>query len=735
MTSLILLPQADPNQYGAPVLPLGTRVSMRNTEWRLLRFTGHQLVFERHDHLETLPLSWNQYVHAWETMGLRIIPSPGAANAAKLRLAEIPFEYFGEKTQKTVQHKEYYCKKMHEVLLNRTLRCRSKEDIIEWLKHLPFDDGYTAHPSRGTVERDYRFWVAAGFRRGVLAHGNTNAIRESVFGQIVVDIIYDTLEAYRAPTPSITLESAKGLIANEIGRRIADGELICDRIPAVSTIARYEKKLNKYLVVQLQDGTYEADRQLQPKGKIVIPDFPMSRWEIDHTLLPVKVAFEAKDAQGNLHRIVIGQVWCTAVIDCATRFVLALVFGIDGPSSLRTMRAVRMAISPKSQIFIDFEIENRCDICLLPVTAVTDNGKDLHCGDLAAVFADLTITQHFAGAYKGEHKPFIERFIRTFKAYLRKIPGAQKKGMPRKGPKRRDVKEPKYLSLAQLERVAWKFVYDTYHTRPHPGLQNNTPLRAMLQGIQRLEAQRSKGYPAPLRPFSQYSALDIEAIFSIRKTLNVDGRGVRYKNLFWNSGALRQLGVKQIPVRIPPFDLGSILAISPKNGEYIRVPNTQPLYAVGLSLPVHKRVCARIIAHAKTKQTSGRGLRVPDLPTYLRNECALLHEVFAMVGLPKVPVRRLRDGVAHLGYRLDIALAVARADAIDVASGRVPPHLDEVIDLEQDDDATYTMQPKDVPAKAKRKEYQYPAEPEFVDDDEAVDLTVDPIAGFEDTIR
>jgi hypothetical protein len=257
----------------------------------------------------------------------------------------------------------------------------------------------------------------------------------------------------------------------------------------------------------------------------------------------------------------------------------------------------------------------------------------------------------------------------------------------------------------------------------------------MLQGIQRLEAQRSKGYPAPLRPFSQYSAIEIEAMFSIRKTLNVDGRGVRFKNLFWNSGALRELGVKQVHARINAEDLGSMLVISTKTQGYIRVPNTQPLYAVGLSLSVHKRVCARIHQHAKTKQSTGRGLRVPDLPKYLKNECALLHEVFAMVGLPKLPSRRMRDGVAVLGYRLDMALAVARADAIDVAAGRAPPHLDEVIDLEQNEDGTYTMQPKDVPAAAKRKDYQYPAEQEFADEDEVVDLTADPITDIQEQIR
>jgi hypothetical protein len=123
---------------------------------------------------------------------------------------------------------------------------------------------------------------------------------------------------------------------------------------------------------------------------------------------------------------------------------------------------------------------------------------------------------------------------------------------------------------------------------------------------------------------------------------------------------------------------------------------------------------------------------MPDLPKYLKNECALLHEVFEMVGLPKLAQRRLRDGAAVLGQHLDMALAVARADALDIAAGRTPPHWADIIDLELSEDGTYMMEPKEIPAAVKRKKHDYPAEPEFSDEDDAVDVHTDPTPNLEE---
>jgi transposase InsO family protein len=728
----MLISVPDPDSTPAPpVLPRGTSIAIAGMNYRLVRVTGHQQVFERHDRMETLPLSWNQYCALWYTNDLRILPTKELVKANKRRVADIPFEFFSPKTQAAILHKHYYCQAMDEALITRTLRCRSKDDVEAWLGNLKFDTGHANHPSRGTVMRDYATWTASGRRLGVLAHGNAAAIRQSVFGDIVVDIIYDVLESYWAPNPNLSLENVQAEIAAEIARRIEAGELIAGEIPAVSTIARYRKKLNNYLVVQLQEGTYDADRKSQPTGKIIVPDFPHSRWEVDHTLLPVKVAYKFIDKDGNEKTMVVGKVWCTVVLDAATRFVLAIVLGIDPPSSLRTMRALRMAICPKSKIFFECGIKHPIDIAMLPVMLVMDNGKDFHSGDVAALLAELSITQVFAGVYRGDHKPFVERFFRTLKAFLRKIPGSVKKGLPKGGPKRRDVDPLKPMTVPQLERFIWKWTFDTYHIRPHVGLRNRPPGGAMESGLRRLVSERSRGYPAPLRFFSDYGAIELEAMFSIRKTLSVDTRGCRFKNLFYNSGALQELGLKKVRARINPEDLGSILVFSPKANTWIRVGCTEPFYATGLSLAVHTRVWARIMQHEAEDAAAHNRKPSPLIKKYVENEAALLREIFQLTGQPKASQRSLRDGVAVLGRQLDLAMACARADAIDIRQGRKPPGFEELIDLELDEDGSFSMQPKDIPFKTKRKTFTYPAGPPIEEDADLSDLNVDPIAGFD----
>jgi len=726
---LIRLPPVDPSHQAPPILPLGAKVVIEGERYTLIRSVGHQQVFERADRMDILPLSWNQYIYLWGQEKLRVVPSKGLIESSKARVADIPFEFFSPETQRAIHRKHFYCLAMERALIDRVLRCRSKGDVKEWLKSVPLPDGCVAHPSRGTVMRDYKFYLAANRRRSVLAHGNAKAIRESVFGQIVVDIIYDVLESFAAPNPELSLANIQNEIAEEIARRIADGELIEDRVPARSTISTYAKKLNQYEILRLTEGTYEADRQFQPKGKIVIPDFPHSRWEIDHTLLPIKVAFRFTDYHGVEQTVIVGKVWCTAIIDASTRYILALVFGIDPPSSLRTMQALRMAVTPKSGMFIEYGIDNRLDVCMLPVCAVMDNGKDLHSNTVASAMSDLGITQVFAGVYRGDHKPYIERFFRTFKAFLRKFPGSTPKGLPKGGPKRRDAQPAEPMTLQQLERFGWKWTSDTYHTRPHAGLHNESPLNVMTSGIRRLQAERNRGYPAPLRSFSEYSALDVEAMFSLRMTLYVDPRGVRFENLRWNSGALRAIGEKHVQARINPKDLGTILVLDPKTIAWVRVPSTEPFYATGRSLAVHRRVWARIVQHEKDAAAREGRRASPSMTNALRNEGALLREILQITGQPNVGKRKLRDTVAVLGRSMDIAIACTRLDMLDARNGIVPAGLEAVIDLEEQDDGTFSLTPKDIPREKKKKTYDYPAPAPMSPDDDG-DVQSDPIAGF-----
>jgi putative transposase len=139
-------------------------------------------------------------------------------------------------------------------------------------------------------------------------------------------------------------------ISLEINRRIAAGELVLEpdsenesiRTPSLPTIAAYKRRIESYVIVRIEDGEYEAQMRNAPKGKLLIPQYPGARWELDHALLPIPVCVECVGPNGDLVRIRVGKVWMTIVIDVATRFVLAMVFGIDPPSSARTLAALKM---------------------------------------------------------------------------------------------------------------------------------------------------------------------------------------------------------------------------------------------------------------------------------------------------------------------------------------------------------------------------------------------------------
>jgi len=158
-------------------------------------------------------------------------------------------------------------------------------------------------------------------------------------------------ESYLIPNTGFTLQDAQTEIEAEISRRVAAGELIPTKTPSLQAIADCKAKLDRWQIVRVTDGSYEADRQLSPIGKLVIPNKPFARWELDHTLLNIPVAFEARDSNGNLQKIPAGHMWATIIIDVATRWIIAIVLGLDPPSSSRTIAALRMALTSKHELF------------------------------------------------------------------------------------------------------------------------------------------------------------------------------------------------------------------------------------------------------------------------------------------------------------------------------------------------------------------------------------------------
>jgi hypothetical protein len=748
--------------YGTPLLRPGSRLEIWKQTYRLIHRTAtgnHNIQNVDTGDIETL--GWIEYVVLWKAGELRILEAPGGLSPRKERLRNIPLDVFTPEQQAIIERNKHYCKAVKDALIDGTLKNTGTPAIDTWIENggLSKPKGYEEKKllSRGQIQKLYSVWKASGERDSALAHGNCFAPRKSDLHEDVVDIIYDVIETFALPNSKFSLENVQTEISNEINRRIADGELEVDeeeeqtvRVPSLPTIAAYKRRIEQYVVVRIEDGEYEAQMKNAPKGKVLIPQYPGARWELDHALLPIPVCVECIGPNGDLVRIRVGKVWVTIVIDVATRFVLAMIFGIDPPSSARTLAALKMAMTSKAEIFEKYGIENRLDVCIVPTLIVFDNGKDLHSADVLATTGDLNVIHAFAGAYHGDHKPYVERFIRTAKAFLRKTPGATDKGQRTRGPKRKDIPEPKPIPIEEVERIAWKWLMDTYHVKPHSGLWKDKPANVMKRGLERLMANRKKSVPLPFRPtMSHYTALECDAMFAIRLVRPVDPRGVRYKYLWWNSGELGRMisetRCKEVHVRLDPANLGSVLVLHPTRFDWIRVPCLYPFYAEGLSLWHHQRILSRIHEHERKQKGGKRGRNFSiDIRKYLQNEGELLAELIDLAGMKKPSVAQARHAARFLGSKLDFALGVARMDAIDIHMGKKPPGYGALINLVKAPDGTYYAESKPNP-KANGGRFDYraaetivdPEAPEPSNDDMSpsmtndVDMTTNPIAGFD----
>jgi hypothetical protein len=271
----------------------------------------------------------------------------------------------------------------------------------------------------------------------------------------------------------------------------------------------------------------------------------------------------------------------------------------------------------------------------------------------------------------------------------------------------------------------------------------------MKRVLERLTAERKNAVPLPFRPtMRHYTALECDAMFSIRLVRPVDTRGVTYKYLWWNSGELgrmiSQTKCTELHVRLNPANLGSILVLHPTSFKWISVPCLYGFYAEGLSLWHHQRILSRIHEHERIQNGGklGRNFSI-DMRKYLKNEGELLAELIDLAGMKKPSVGQARQAARFLGSKLDFALGVARMDAIDIRMGKKPPGYGALIDLRKGPDGTYYAESKPNP-KSKNGRFSYRT-PESIVDPQAperssgvsqttpgnVDMITNPIAGFD----
>jgi hypothetical protein len=763
MSLLLDLPVVDPYVDGFLLLSIGSLVRFYKSEWVTIGVPAAEpgqrpnpsgTCIYRHCLTGTVQTLLYAHCTALWRLGQFQILSDGAneLSACKLRTANIPFKRYSPEQQAEMKRLEYYCKAFKNELVDGRLTIGAIKKITTWLESLPLaPTGKQKRLCRGQLIIHYKLWVASGENICSLAHGNSFGTHDSTLIDIQ-DIIYDVVQNVLIPYPDLELKDAQGLIEIEIKRRIDSGELGKYRTisnskrkrkqkpkehtpPCLSTISSYRKRLDRYMAALIRDGSDKANRDHEPRGKLILPWRPHLRWEVDHVVLPIYGGIRVTDERGDTSTVIIGQIWLTVVIDVTTSFLLALLVGLDPPTVVRTIAALKIALCPKDQLFSRIpKLKNRFDVAHIPESIGIDNGKDLpgNAEDAKAILRDLNIEAELAGVARGDQKPYVEGFNSRIKRWFRKYPGRIPRKRGKFEPKDRRKSRIQPMTIEQAHEHAWRFAMDVYNIGKQAALHDESPQDLMIRGIARIEDERAQGKPKRLRSMLTKTPDEIDRMFTIRLTLTVRIYGIRHKHLRWNSGRLAKCLDRKVEVRINAENVGHVWVYDGNEGWFV-VPNIHPLYAEGLSLFIHRRIRRRLIEHEKAS-TEGSGARRASfsMEKYLANRMELLLEFFEMAGkagalMPTRSGRReLQLSTRSVGRAMDFAIAEGRQHALDIKANRIPPGYGQIIDLQKNPDGTPYAVSRD--AVIKQGVTQYPKfEDEDEDNDKDEDMTVDPL--------
>lgn len=314
---------------------------------------------------------------------------------------------------------------------------------------------------------------------------------------------------------------------------------------------------------------------------------PLERAEIDHTRLDLIVLDD--DTGGELGRPNI-----TACIDVHTRMVLGINISFEDPSYYTVQRCLRDCILPKADLNERLPgLVNEWPSYGLIDNLVCDNALEFQGTSLEKAGDALAMTIMNAPAKTPQAKGIIERFFGSLNAAIaHQAPGTTFSNIIQKGDYN-SQKEAR-VSFSVIEKAIFKWIVDVYHQRPHPALDQMSPVDKWKESARTEEIR------------VQDDSIDLDVLLgrALNRTLTHDG--VQFKGLKYTSPELKKLrrlhGAKlNVEIRVNDDDLGSLWVLCPELDRPIQlsVYDSQREYASGLTLRQHEVYLARRAEKAK----------------------------------------------------------------------------------------------------------------------------------------
>lgn len=333
--------------------------------------------------------------------------------------------------------------------------------------------------------------------------------------------------------------------------------------------------LDPFEVCLAQHGKKAALAKFRASDEKIVVRFLMERVEIDAVHLNLGLI---DDETGEY----LGKVIVFFAIDVYTRYILgySVVYGVSpGESSEAVIELISSMIVPKIQ---NGNYRNQWFCLGRPWSIHCDNGSAFVAENTLRLMTNLGINQHRSETSKGQRRPFIERFNRTFRDQLcRKIPGYLGKRVDGNAVDK-TIEQSAQITLSEFKAYVEEYIVDVYHQRAHKGLDGMTPHEAVEQALE------------TFIPREPVDVTTLSFMNGVTKTGTVQAtHGIQIKNQYFNSKDLRELRFKVMGSnnKSPKFnfifnhkDISQIAVLIPNSMEILLVPNRDKTIPVGTSL-------------------------------------------------------------------------------------------------------------------------------------------------------
>lgn len=471
-----------------------------------------------------------------------------------------------------------YCRNRH--LLSKTRRKLSTEDFAARVKiHTEMTaKALAAHIASGKNQRtfvalptcptgrqlrDWRAkWKAAGYSPiGFVRRKASLTGRSDFFAPEVCQLIHAHMGLYASMArpeykqAHILLKKAVQKLNAERKER-AQAENLKEPSdlahPCYDTFREWiHKKLPVSWIARGRDGEDSATKEFRAVNQGLDAIAPMEQLQIDETRLDLRTILEVADAYDSLteaEKKVVARVrlWVTAIIDVATRCIVALRIHHSPPSAASAIAALQMVTRDKTALAKHLGCQGTWEEGGNLELVSSDSATWLTSDDVHATIIDAGGDVFRPQAGDAPMRGAIERWFRTLtKEALFFWAGRTWGSVDEKG----DADTSAKLCYDQAAKLLYRYLIDVYHNEPHYGLDFETPRDAWTR------LRKIYKPTPPLGPdLSRH-------IFGHRCTRKLHKDGVVFLGIRYSSEPIQKLfrqGEAEIEFRVDHYDLGSI---------------------------------------------------------------------------------------------------------------------------------------------------------------------------------